>query len=246
MGLSLRGIRSSRTLNTVGLVAVGLFVLGPVLAKLHLAPAMGGFVLFALGGLLALVVAIIGVVRALRGGGFGRGGMLAATVAALVFLWLAIVQGGSAPLINDYTTDPVDPPAFKQDAGLPANVGRDMGYPQAFAEVQRGCCADLAPQRLALDPAAAFAVVENVATAMPHWTVTRRDPQAGELEAVAKSAVFGFEDDIVIRVRPHPTGASIVDMRSKSRNGKGDRGVNAARIRTFQSALAARAAAGPR
>jgi uncharacterized protein (DUF1499 family) len=35
-------------------------------------------------------------------------------------------------------------------------------------------------------------------------------------------------------------------MRSKSRNGKGDRGVNAARIRTFQSALATRAAAGTR
>jgi hypothetical protein len=35
-------------------------------------------------------------------------------------------------------------------------------------------------------------------------------------------------------------------MRSKSRDGKGDRGVNAARIRTYQSALAARAAAATR
>ena len=240
MGLSLRGIRSSRTLNTVGLVAVGLFVLGPLFAKLHMAPAIGGFALFVLGGLLALVVTIIAVVRALRGRGFGRAGVLAATVAALVFLWLAIVQGGSAPLINDYTTDPVDPPAFKQDAGLPANVGRDMGYPQAFAEVQRGCCADLAPQRLALDPAAAFAVVDAWRPPCPLDGHASRP--AGGGWRPWPSALFGFEDDIVIRVRPHPTGASLVDMRSKSRNAgtiaQGQRGPHP----HVQSALGARAA----
>ena len=39
---------------------------------------------------------------------------------------------------------------------------------------------------------------------MPTWSVTRRDPQAGELEAVATSKLFGFQDDVVIRVRPDP------------------------------------------
>jgi len=61
---------------------------------------------------------------------------------------------------------------------------------------------------------------------------------AGALEAVATSRLFGFQDDIVVRVRPEGEGGSRVDVRSKSRDGKGDRGVNAARIRSFMAELA--------
>jgi uncharacterized protein (DUF1499 family) len=76
---------------------------------------------------------------------------------------------------------------------------------------------------------------------MPRWTVTRSDPQAGELEAVAESVVFGFKDDVIVRVRPDPAGGSRVDVRSKSRDGKGDLGANAARIRAYLAALTASA-----
>jgi uncharacterized protein (DUF1499 family) len=56
---------------------------------------------------------------------------------------------------------------------------------------------------------------------------------------MATSRVFGFEDDVVIRVRPAPAGSgSVIDVRSKSRDGKGDLGVNAERIRTFVARLA--------
>jgi uncharacterized protein (DUF1499 family) len=68
---------------------------------------------------------------------------------------------------------------------------------------------------------------------MPSWTITQADPGAGTIEAVATTRVFGFQDDIVIRVRPDGDGASRVDMRSKSRDGQGDIGTNAARIRAF-------------
>ena len=64
------------------------------------------------------------------------------------------------------------------------------------------------------------------------------------MEAVATSKLFHFQDDIVIRVRPEGQGGSLVDMRSKSRDGQGDFGVNAARIRQFMVAL--RTAAGTR
>ena len=225
---------------------MALFILGPLLAWLRWVPALAGFVTFALGGLLALVVAIIAAIRALRGRGFGRGGVLAAAVAALVFVWSA-VSGGRGPMINDFTTDPANPPVFKQAASEPANTGRDLSYPAGFAEQQRTCCADLVPMQLAVPPGEAFVQVESVATGMPAWRITRRDPAAGELEAVVTSAVFGFQDDVVLRVRPDPaSGGSRVDMRSKSRDGKGDRGVNAARIRAFRDAMTARAGAGSR
>jgi uncharacterized protein (DUF1499 family) len=57
------------------------------------------------------------------------------------------------------------------------------------------------------------------------------------IEAVATSRLFHFRDDIAIRVRADGGGGSRVDMRSKSRVGQGDLGVNAARIRAYMAEL---------
>jgi uncharacterized protein (DUF1499 family) len=110
-----------------------------------------------------------------------------------------------------------------------------MAYPPAFADAQRGCCADLKPLQLPVPPPEALARVRRVAEAMPTWRVTGTDADA--IEAVDTTRVFGFHDDVVIRVRPEGTG-SRVDMRSKSRDGQGDLGANAARIRSFLAELA--------
>ena len=66
------------------------------------------------------------------------------------------------------------------------------------------------------------------------------DARAGILEATATTMFFRFKDDVAVRVRPDPTrpGGSIVDMRSISRVGGSDVGVNAARIRRFLFDLA--------
>ncbi len=56
------------------------------------------------------------------------------------------------------------------------------------------------------------------------------------IEATDTSRMFRFVDDIAVRIRPDGTG-SRVDVRSKSREGKGDLGVNAARIRRLRDAL---------
>jgi uncharacterized protein (DUF1499 family) len=47
---------------------------------------------------------------------------------------------------------------------------------------------------------------------------------------------MGFTDDFVIRVSPDSTGSRI-DMRSESRQGISDFGVNAKRIRAYMEAL---------
>jgi uncharacterized protein (DUF1499 family) len=220
--------------NVLGLVAAGAFVLGMALAALRLVPPLAGFALFALGGLLALVVGAVSAVQAARGRGLGAGGAAALAV-GLVFVGAA-ARGSGAPRINDFTTDLADPPAFKHAATLPPNRGRDLGYPPAFADVQRACCADLKP---AVIPAGRDALTRarEVAAKMPSWEVTAVDAQTGTVEAVATSRLFGFQDDIVIRVRPQADGSSRVDMRSKSRDGQGDMGVNAQRIRDYIAAV---------
>jgi uncharacterized protein (DUF1499 family) len=66
------------------------------------------------------------------------------------------------------------------------------------------------------------------------------------LEATDRSALFRFKDDIVLRVRPTDTGeGSIVDMRSVSRVGVSDLGVNAKRVRSFLADLSGTVTAVP-
>ena len=59
-------------------------------------------------------------------------------------------------------------------------------------------------------------------------------------DASDRSRWFGFTDDIVIRVAATDSGSRI-DLRSSSRLGRSDFGVNGARIRAYLSALRASA-----
>jgi uncharacterized protein (DUF1499 family) len=93
------------------------------------------------------------------------------------------------------------------------------------------------PVILAVPPAEAFKRVDAAAMAMD-WDIVARAPAEGRLEAVATSDWFGFRDDIVVRIRAEGAG-SRVDIRSKSRVGESDLGVNARRIREFIARLKA-------
>jgi uncharacterized protein (DUF1499 family) len=55
-------------------------------------------------------------------------------------------------------------------------------------------------------------------------------------EATARTPVFYFADDVVVVISPTPNG-SRVDVRSVSRVGRSDEGVNAARIQAFAAAF---------
>ncbi len=71
-------------------------------------------------------------------------------------------------------------------------------------------------------------------------------PEEGRFEATETSAFFQFKDDVVLRVRPSETGeGSIVDMRSVSRVGVSDLGMNAKRVRAFLADLTGTVAAAP-
>lgn len=59
---------------------------------------------------------------------------------------------------------------------------------------------------------------------------------AGRLDAVARSLIMGFPDDVTIRIRPLEAQTQI-DVRSASRYGRHDFGANAARIRKFAAEL---------
>jgi len=219
----------------MGLMALVLFALGPAAAFTGVVPAMVGFGLFVLGGLLGLIALVWGGIKAVR----GKGGWFSPAIGLVVTgLFLsAALPSGSFPPYNDFTTDVDDPPAFTKAGELPANQGRDMSYPGGkVTEAQRQAYPDLRPLDLDIPPAEAFTLARDRALHMPDWTIRVEDEGAGIIEGVATTSIFQFQDDFVIRVRRH-NGGSRIDMRSKSRDGRGDIGANAGRIRAFFAPL---------
>ena len=70
------------------------------------------------------------------------------------------------------------------------------------------------------------------------WTIITSDKAAGRIEASQRSRWMGFTDDIVIRIAPTNSGSRI-DLRSSSRYGRSDFGVNAERNRAYLTGLRA-------
>jgi uncharacterized protein (DUF1499 family) len=196
------------------LAAAALLASGPG-TRLGLWPFQGGFLLLrvaAITGALAAAVALAGLcIPKMRA---GRRVLLAAALALGAASAAGPLefqrQARSVPPINDLSTDFANP----ETAGP-----------------QRAAYPDIVPLDLQEPPAAAYARALAAAGAMG-WEVTSRDPAAARFEAVATTGWFGFKDDILVRVSARGAG-SRVDMRSKSRVGRGDAGANARRIRTF-------------
>jgi uncharacterized protein (DUF1499 family) len=198
------------------------------------------------GGLAAAVLSLLGLGLAFGGGTAGRRSralLLGATglVIGLVTVWIPWTwkqRADGVPPIHDITTDLADPPAFeailplRQDAPNPSEYGGD-----SIAAQQREGYPDLGPLTLALPLDAAFRRALEGARDMG-WEIVDSDPARGRIEATATTPWFGFEDDVVVRVRPQG-GGSRVDVRSVSRVGRSDVGTNARRIREYLEELSA-------
>jgi uncharacterized protein (DUF1499 family) len=229
--------RLGRVSTWLGRLCLVTVLLGPALAHFFIAAPIAGFGVFLLGVLFGVLAVIVGLLALIFGPAGSRGATLAGIVLALLVVVAVLVMSGARsdiPRINDITTDTENPPQFVHAGTLPENAGRDMAYPgPSFAEQQKAGYSDLGPVTLAMPLDEAFKRVAAAARSMPTWVITREDASAHALEGYDTTWLFHFRDDFVIEVRPAPNGQSVVQMRSKSRDGKGDVGANAARIKAF-------------
>ncbi|HYH99043.1 DUF1499 domain-containing protein [Hyalangium sp.] len=227
----------------ISLLAVLLFMLGLLLSTLGLLPGLYGFFLYGLAVPVGLVGVVVGIIAAVQGR--ARHGLTAVGLGLAVIVGVIApgVMAGDRPRINDMSTDLEDVPAFIQAKALPENQGRDMGYPAEFKPIVRDSYKNLKPLRVSAPPDAVFEQALALAREQPRWKVTTVDPQARTFEGVVESRLFRFRDDFIVRVRADGEGTR-VDMRSKSRVGKGDLGANAQRIEQFLQALVSRAGSG--
>src|SRR5690348_15361158 len=223
-------------------VLLGVGLLG---AHLGLVTPISGFSMFLLSFAMALLALILGIIGVLRTGAPERRPGRPKAVAAIVLSLLVGVPVGFVmwhwmsmryPNINDITTDSVNPPEFVKPPGLAADA---MKYDRArFEPAQSKSYPKLDPLPLDEKPDDAFAKVSAAAHTMPGWTIVYVDPATRTIEGIEVSSLFRFVDDFVIQVRPgSDANTSLVEMRSRSRDGTGDFGVNYNRIKRFFAML---------
>ena len=202
----------------------------------------------------ALIAAVIGAVLAIAGLLSARGGgmhrltwlnilALAVGLGFALFLGSQIAAARSVPAIHDVTTNLDDIPKYyrlvvRRDnlAQVPDLGRRDLAAlppRERWKAVHREAYGDLTTIRVPWTVPETIQRAETLARERG-WDIVTEDAGRGILEAVDTSTFFRFKDNVLVRVRRAPEGSgSLVDMRSISRVGASDVGVNAKRIRGF-------------
>jgi len=231
---------------TVGLVVAVICALAAVLSgigyRLDLWHFRTGFAILQwafFGALAAALISLAGLIvgRAAKPGVLliGLLGLLIGLVTAyLPWSYKRVVS--SLPYIHDITTDVQNPPEFVAAAKLRKEGDHPVAYdgPEVAAK-QQEAYPDLAPFVTKTPKAQVFEAARNALTALG-LDITEANPTEGRIEAVATTLLYGFKDDVVVRIQDTPAGTR-VDVRSKSRVGRSDLGVNAKRIRAFLQKL---------
>jgi uncharacterized protein (DUF1499 family) len=233
-----------------GIVAVAGVRLGGV-------PPLNGVIAYSAALLLACLAAVAAVgacVTIWRHGGPGLRLAVRGVLLALLVVGPAAWFGALAvrlPMLNDVSTDVTEPPSFGRSRA--AVDGRQGLIPSEFnagtGEDQQAAYPDVQPIIMDQTPDEALLLALRAATNLG-WRVLDSTPPAGRtgigrIEATARTLVFGFTDDVTIRIRP-VVNETRIDVRSRSRIGRHDFGANARRILAFQREIEALALAAQR
>ena len=230
--------------------AVAVALISVVLARSSLvdfAPVLAVFGASILFACLALLFAASGAVVIWRTGRRGVGAILGGLFLSVLVLAMPAYLTAQAirlPLLNDVSTDLNDPPEFSRSPrALAARNGLTHAeIPAEWRDAQRRAYPALQPIVLDLETDEAWPLVlkamENRGWRIVDQTRPGGRVGIGHIDAVDKTPIMGFQDDVTVRVRPL-AGQTRIDLRSASRFGRHDFGANARRIARFATELQA-------
>jgi len=216
-------------LVSIAIVRFGFLEVKPALATFFGALACAG---------LSILAGFAAFVAIWQNGSRGMGRILLAfLISAAVLAYPAYLglQYRKLPKIHDITTDPIDPPRFEALARLRTGGGANTAvYAGLYsAEQQRLAYPDIETVELEVPAQRAYEVTRALVTKRKWLVIDERAPQPprriGRIEAVARTPIMGFREDVSIRITPEAEG-SRVDIRSSSRYFESDLGSNAARV----------------
>lgn len=162
--------------------------------------------------------------------------VLTGAVSGTALYWQNKAQG--VPPIHDITTNLNNPPEFVAMVRL----REDSPNPPEYAGEETAAAQEVAYphiQPLIVTTGKQEVIDEIVMLIVSrNWDMVSINREDGRVEATEKLPWFGFKDDVVLRVTEIEEGTQTrVDMRSKSRIGRSDIGVNADRIEAFLNDL---------
>ena len=157
-------------------------------------------------------------------------GFLAAAPPAV--LWYRVQH---LPHIHDVSTDTANPPEYIAVLPLRNGVPNSTVFDFKLASLQVQAYPDVRTVILTAPRDQTFQKALQVAHDMG-WKIVDANQDTLRIEATDTSFLFGFKDDVVIRINGSGS-ESRIDLRSLSRVGGSDFGVNANRIRRFISRL---------
>jgi uncharacterized protein (DUF1499 family) len=228
----------ARNLAIFSVIAVLVSILIVRFGFLEMKPALATF-FGALGCAgLSILIGLAGFAAIWHNGTRGMSRILLAFVidaAVLAYPGYLAYKYKKLPAIHDITTDPVDPPRFEALARLRNGDGTNTAIYAGLrsAEQQQQAYPNIEPVDLEIPADRAFAIALRLVNKRKWLVIDERPPQLprgiGRIEAVARSPIMGFREDVAIRVSPDGDD-SRVDIRSSSRYFESDLGSNAARI----------------
>ncbi len=234
--LTARSMRTAVLAATLALLAIICHRLGLIDYR----AALLGLLLSAASGLFAIFFGAVGTWRAKQAKEPELAATLGGSTLALLIvvpLLATVLTGIGKPMIHDISTDLQNPPEFFAVPALRTTRDNslDRSDPENLVDLQREHYPDL--NTLFIDRP--FEQVFDQAVALVKkrgWEIASVSAANGRIEATDTTLLMGFKDDVVIRIQTEGNRTR-VDMRSVSRAGKGDLGVNAERIRSFLAAL---------
>lgn len=242
---------TSRWATRAALFAFGILVSAAFLHRLFGLPTPVAYNLVMLAMAVAVLSILAAVVAALIIWHTGRPGTarvlfaVCFSLALLTVPLLYVMWVRDYPLIADITTDFASPPEFAAVARLRGPGDNGTGYDRdGSADEQTRAYPDIKPMSIARPSDEAFGLVIDALKRLK-MEIVREDapnPEArtpGAIEAVDRTLVIGFYEDVAIRVSGDEEGAR-VDIRSASRFGHADMGRNAERIRELMKEIQAR------
>jgi hypothetical protein len=229
----------ARNLAVFSVVAVLVSIIIVRFGFLEMKPALATFFgALACAGL-SILVGLAAFVAIWRNGSRGMSRiLLAMLIDAVVLAYPAYLglQYRKLPPIHDITTDPIDPPRFEALARLRTGDGANTAvYAGLYsAEQQRLAYPDIETVELDVSVQRAFELTSQLVARRKWLVIDERAPlpprQIGRIEAVARTPIMGFREDVSIRFTADGDDGSRVDIRSSSRYFESDLGSNAARV----------------
>lgn len=150
----------------------------------------------------------------------------------IIGLGTQLFTAQSVPGIHNISTDVANPPAFDKVIALRGDSSNPLEYDTAkLAAVQVEAYPKVKTLITELSLSDAHARAKEVVESMG-LELVNSDADEGIIEATETTAIWGFKDDMVVRITDKE-GKTAVDLRSVSRFGGSDLGANAGRIEKF-------------